>query len=210
MQSLREKYKIPKFFYNCRFSPQNNPSERQLKTIGTAIASYVGTDHRTWDQQVSAIEFAVNTAVHEVTGYSPYFLNSGREAILSGEWYPSGPSSVDELQFTDRSLYSSLLSHLKPIFEKVNDRIQKSYQRARVYYNRGRRGVEYDEGQVVWKREFPLSDAGKFFAKKLAPKFRKCAIHRKISPVTYELRDFSTRKSIGIWHVKDIVKSQPS
>lgn len=209
MQSLKEKYKIPKFFYNCRFTPQNNPAERSLKVIGTAIASYVGKDHRTWDQQVSAIEFAVNTAVHEVTGYSPYFLNSGREAILSGEWYPPGPPSTNDLQFTSRDLYSSLLSHLKPIFEKVNDCLQKSYQRSRTYYNRGRRRLEYDLGHVVWKREFPLSDASKFFAQKLAPKFKKCVVLRKISPITYELGDFTTRKSVGIWHVKDIIKSQP-
>lgn len=209
MQALKEKYKIPKIFYNCRFLPQNNPAERINRVLGTALASYVGKDHRTWADELSAIEFAINTAVHEVTGYSPYFLNSGREAVLSGEWYSSAPMNSEELQFSDRDLYASMLSHLKPIFQKVNDRLQKSYERSKVYYNRKRRILEYEEGQVVWKKEYPLSDAAKFFAQKLAPKFKKCIVRKKISAVTYELQDFVTGKSIGIWHVKDILKSQP-
>lgn len=209
MQSLKLKYKIPKFFYNCRYTAQNNPAERTNRVVVSAIASYTGNDHRTWAEELGAIEFAINTAVHEVTGFSPYFLNSGREAILSGEWYPTGPMQSEDLQFTDRNLYSSMLSHLQPIFLKVNDRLQKSYQRGRIYYNRGRRHVEYTENQVVWKREYPLSNAAKFFAQKLAPKFKKCRIKTKISAVSYELKDFVTGKSLGIWHVKDILKAHP-
>lgn len=102
-----------------------------------------------------------------------------------------------------------MLSHLKPVFERVNTLLARSYHRSRIYYNKNRREVEYEPGQVVWKKEYPLSDASKFFAQKLAPKFKRCRILKKISRVTYELQDVATGKSMGRWHIKDILKSEP-
>ncbi|CAB3254099.1 unnamed protein product [Arctia plantaginis] len=209
MKMLKAKYKIPNLFYNCRFLPQNNPAERVNRVVVTALASLVGTDQRHWSDNIHKIEFAMNTAVHEVTGYSPFLLTFGREAVLSGDWYPDRELSVEELQFVDRDLYASMLLHLKPLFENFNAAIKKSYHRSRTYYNKNRTQVEYEVGQVVWKREYPLSDADKFFAKKLAPKFKKCVVQRKVSPVSYELQDFHSGKSLGRWHIKDIVKSEP-
>lgn len=210
MQGLKEKYKIPNFFFNCRFTPQNNPSERVNRVLVTAISSYVGKNHRTWADEIHKIEFAINTSVHEVTKHSPYFLNHGREAVLSGDWYPPRGDEDFILDFSDRKHYDSLPLHLKTTFEKVQSHMQKSYEHNKIFYNRSRRHVDYQVGQVVWKREFPLSDASKYFTHKFAPKFRKCIVTKRVSSVVYELSDFQSKKPLGIWHVKDILKSHPS
>lgn len=209
MKDLVAKYKIPNSFYNCRFLPQNNPSERTNRVIVTAISSYVGTDHRKWAEELPKIEFAINTAVSESTGFSPYFLNHGREAVLSGDWYPNSPLKEEDILFTDRTSYSSTLPHLKDIFIKVNLNMSKAYSKYKIHYNKNRRDIEYQEGQTVWKKEYPLSDANKFFTAKLAPKFTKCIVKKKISPLTYILKDFHTSKDLGTWHIKDILKSVP-
>lgn len=209
MQGLKERYKIPNFFYNCRFTPQNNPAERVNRVLVTAIASYVGKNHRTWADEIHRIEFAINTSVHEVTQHTPYFLNHGREAVLSGDWYQPRGEEDFTLEFADRSSCEELPSQLKTVFQKVQSQMKKSYEQNKAYYNRTRRHVEYQVGQTVWKREFTLSDADKHFTHKLAPKFRKCLVAKKISPVVYELKDFQTNKPLGTWHVKDILKSHP-
>lgn len=210
MKDLVKRYSIPNSFYNCRFLPQNNPSERTNRVVVTAIASYVGTDHRKWAEELSKIEFAINTAVSEATGYSPYFLNHGREAILTGDWYPKTPLQESDIVFTDRTSYSSNLTHLKDIFSKVHTQMAKGYSKYKIHYNKNRRDIEYNEGQTVWKRDYPLSDANKFFTAKLAPKFTKCLVKKKISPLTYILQDFDSSKDLGTWHIKDILKSNPS
>lgn len=70
-------------------------------------------------------------------------------------------------------------------------------------YNLRRKPAEFDIGDIVWKRTFYQSDKDKFFTKKLAPKFIKCQVIGKKSPLVYELADMSG-KTIGQWHVKDI------
>jgi hypothetical protein len=52
--------------------------ERYNRTVGTAIRSYVKGAHKKWDAEVAKIGYAIRTAVNEVTGFSPAFLNFGR------------------------------------------------------------------------------------------------------------------------------------
>lgn len=55
----------------------------------------------------------------------------------------------------------------------------------------------------MYKRTYMLSDKDKYFCKKLAPKYLKCRVITKRSPLVYELEDMSG-KNIGVWHIKDI------
>lgn len=41
----------------------------------------VGEDHRTWDDHLSKVQFAMNSAVNVTTGFSPTFLVFGRELV---------------------------------------------------------------------------------------------------------------------------------
>lgn len=43
------------------------------------ISQYVEDDHKNWDEHLPALQFTFNTAVHEATGYTPAYLNHGRE-----------------------------------------------------------------------------------------------------------------------------------
>src|SRR5436190_4810744 len=63
-------------------APHCNPVERTNRTIKTMVAQYVGQDHRAWDEHIPALQFAYNTAPHDATGYTPAYLNCGRELAL--------------------------------------------------------------------------------------------------------------------------------
>jgi len=63
------------------YAPHCNPVEQTNKTIKTMIAQFMGKNHRHWDRHIPALQFAYNTAQHDraTTGYTPAFLNHGRE-----------------------------------------------------------------------------------------------------------------------------------
>lgn len=50
------------------------------RVINTMIRSYIKDNHQSWDENLHKFGFALRTAVHEVTGFSPAYLNFGRES----------------------------------------------------------------------------------------------------------------------------------
>ena len=53
------------------------------KEIKHLISTYVGDNQRNWDKNVIALTCALRTSKSETTGYSPYFVNFGRDYIGS-------------------------------------------------------------------------------------------------------------------------------
>ncbi|KOB71056.1 hypothetical protein OBRU01_14369, partial [Operophtera brumata] len=70
-------------------------------------------------------------------------------------------------------------------------------------YNLRRKDAEFNVGDIVWKRCYFQSDKDAYFSKKLAPKFIKCRVKAKRSPLVYILEDISGR-DLGAWHIKDL------
>lgn len=206
IQALFYKYSVLQVHLTPRYCPQVNTVERQNRTIVTAISALIEKDHREWDIHLPHIEFAINSSVSEATGYSPFFLIHGREAVVSGTLYDSTPLDLTDLSFPQRNEYAQNLGALSEIFGKVREELVKAHNKNAHYYNLRRRKAELKVGQTVWKRCYPLSDKGKFFSAKLAPKYIKCVVAAKKSPVVYDLVD-ERGKDAGTWHVKDLKTS---
>jgi Integrase core domain len=201
-QTLLKKYEATPL-YNANYHPQVNPTERVNRVMKTMIASYVKDNHRNWDRNLSQLGCAIRTATHEVTGYTPAFLNFGREIALSGRCYGQVHPEA-ETEINGREEWASKLEGLPEIFKDVETRLQRAYDTNKRVYDLRRRHVEYNVGQRVWKRNFVLSDASRYFTSKLAPKFAgPYTIRKKISPLVYDLVQ-DNGKSIGNWHVKDL------
>ena len=66
------------------YTPQCNPVERANRVIKTLVAQFVQKTQNTWDQRLPKLRFAYNTATSESTGYTPAYLNMGRELIPPG------------------------------------------------------------------------------------------------------------------------------
>lgn len=60
------------------YSPQCNSTERANRTVKTMIKIYLRDNQKKWDDQLPEIQFALNTAVQESTGFSPAEMNFGR------------------------------------------------------------------------------------------------------------------------------------
>lgn len=200
--ALFKKYKIPNVYFTPRYTPQINTVERYNKTIVTSLSTFVENDHRTWDTFVPKVQFAINNSVNESTGYTPSFLVYGRELVLCGSHYVDNDIG-DEVLFLPRDIYAENLGCLSSVFNDVQASLWHAHEKNTAHYNLRRKLAEFSVGDIVYKRTFILSDKDKFFSKKLAPKFIKCRISEKRSPLVYVLEDMAG-KNIGIWHIKDL------
>lgn len=200
-RNLISKYNIPKLHYCPKYTPQVNLVERYNKTIMTAIASYVEENHRTWDQNLHKIQFAINSAINESTGFSPFFLVHGREPVINGNFYKD--SDQDYNIGMPREEYAGEFGCLSKIFDDVRQKLLQAHAKNERYYNLRRRHAKFSVGDIVWKSTYTQSDAQKYKMSKLAPKFEKCRVTRVLSPLVYELERMDGQK-IGSWHIKDL------
>lgn len=192
--------------FTAHYNPRANPTERVNRVLKTMIAMYVSDNHRTWDEHLSEIGCAIRTSTHETTGLTPYFVNFGRNMILSGEDYVK----QDLLGVEDGTQVGAATRNeqFRAMFADVKERLEIANQKSCDRYNLRRRHVEYFPNQIVWRKNYVLSDAAKYFTRKLAPKYiGPFFIKKRISPWTYELRD-EKGNSKGVWQVKDL-KSAP-
>lgn len=65
------------------YHPQcNGPMERFNHTFAEILSMYVDSSHDDWDESVDYVTFGYNTGHQESTGFSPFYLLYGREALL--------------------------------------------------------------------------------------------------------------------------------
>lgn len=203
---------LKEFGINHRFTPpytpQANPVERANKTIKTMIAQFCEGDHKKWDTHLSELIFAFNTSRNDSTGFTPAFLNYGRELEAPKTHLRDEqqfiPSEDPEPTTADVKHNENRLNRLQETFELVRIHLSRAFASQSRYYNLRRREWQCKPGDRVMKKEHPLSSAVKGFAAKLAPKYSgPYTITRKLSPVVYDLVDRNNRKLQRI-HIKDL------
>lgn len=209
-RKLLERYQVPKVWFNASYHPQVNFVERVNRVVVTAIRSYVKDNHKDWDVEIHKIAHALRNAVHEVTGFTPSFLAFGRTVPISGDYY----GKLDDLDPQDLTIDSrekivNDVNELSPIFHDVKQRLKLAYERSSQRYNLRRRPLKFKVHDIVWKRNFVLSDASKNFSQKLAPKYVKCKVAEITGATTYRLVSLDN-KPLGIFHVQDLKPHCPS
>lgn len=192
-----------KILYTPHYHPQSNPTERVNRVIKTMLCCYVGDNHRTWDKELQQIACAIRTAKHESTQLTPCFINFGREMSIFG----SNPEEIDETTEISLNRTENLQKRgesFKNLYEDVKKRLSTAYEKHKHYYNLRRRPLELHKNQLVWRKNYVLSDASKYFTAKLAPKYiGPFKVHAKVFGGAYEIVDMDGKPK-GTWHVKDL------
>lgn len=195
-----------KHWKNAIYHPQHNPAERPNKIIAAAIRCYVGNDHRNWDEEVAKIASAINTAKHQSSKFSPYFLNFGKEMVFSGATHKitrMKEAITDKIEETPIDLNE----RMDEVRLKVIDNLRKAYEQYSKQYNLRARVISFEPGEVVWRKDFSLSDATKNYSAKLAPKYIKCKVEKKIGKSTYILSDLDGKILKNTYSTKDLIKN---
>lgn len=199
-----KEYKVQKVWYNARYHPQINATERQNRVIVTAIRSYVGQNHRTWDKSIHKVAQAIRLAKHDVTKLSPAFLTFGRNILVSGDWYGTiSDNAHNIISISDKNSRLDDIQNLPKLFVDVRNKIHEAYVKNAKLYNLRRCESHYKVEDKVWKVNYVLSSAADSFAAKLAPKYIPATINKVMSPLVYNLLD-QDGHDIGNWHVKDL------
>jgi hypothetical protein len=188
---------------NPSYHPQVNPSERVNKVIVTALKSYVGADQTTWDLEVQRIACAIRTSVHSSAGFSPFFINHGREMPLLG--IEHNRKTLRRLGEIDSAqMEQNRLNMFGKIYDTVKVNLKRAYDTYSRNYNlRARPQVEYNVGSTVWRKNRQQSKKVDKYAAKLAPRYLKGTVTAVKGPNTYEIEDQRGRRA-GIFHVNDL------
>lgn len=201
VQSLCKKYGV-KTFFTALYYPRANHTERTNKVLKTMISTYVKDSHRHWDRNIAALTCAIRTTQHETTGYSPYYINFGREMKVLGSDFDNSPEPNLEVDIASEVEQRRL--GFEKLYKGVAAKIRLASERNKRIYDLRRRSQQYEVGDEVWRRNKCVSDATRFFSAKLAPRFLgPFIVKRKTGSWTYELQD-DVGISKGIWHVQDL------
>uniref|UniRef100_A0A8C5HEM7 Integrase catalytic domain-containing protein n=1 Tax=Gouania willdenowi TaxID=441366 RepID=A0A8C5HEM7_GOUWI len=151
--------------------------KRVNRTLKTAIRAYVEDKHTSWDKFLPQICFALRTAPHESTGFSPSMMLYGRE------------------------LETPLDLVTQPSWDGVDDHIRR-----KRYYDLRRRDTSYEIGDLVRVKSHPRSDAQASFTAKLAPLYTgPYRISRRMSNVNYVLTRVDSGEEVGVFHVANLL-----
>ena len=150
---LCEKFLI-KHKFSSPYHPQTNGMvERLNRTLCESLAKVKGTDD--WNLHIPAVLLAYRTKRHATTGYTPFHLVYGRQAILPIETIILTESSPDVDKEID--LQDSILQRAYELIDKMpysqNDaqlNTERSQQKQKEYFNNKIRPEEYRIGNKVW------------------------------------------------------------
>jgi hypothetical protein len=176
----------------------NNPRsdgliENQMKTLKDQLASWVNKFHNDWDVHLQKVAHGYRTTVNEATGFTPFFMNNGRECNTPMEDHLvelNGDEHNEKLDQFAEDLRATLLA----TWEIGGDRVA---QNTEIFNKIPRRPLEfhpYKVGQFIFIRAIPkrfFSEGYKLKKHKLNSKLQyryvgPFRILRVLSDILYE------------------------
>ena len=180
-------------------APQANASERVNQSVLAAIRTYMETDQREWDVNITEIECALRSAVHSATGVSPYFSLFGQNMIVHGAMYKLARQlqalGDSEIQLLPKNLRLELLR------SKIKTNLHAAYEKGEKVYNTRVKEIRFIPGQEVYRKNYIQSNFSKNLNAKLCNKFVKCRILKSYNDNRYDVEDLNG-KFVGNYHAK--------
>ena len=92
------------------YHPQSDGStKRANRTITQMLWQCVAPSQKDWVSKLPSIEFAINLVCSELTGYVPFFLNTGRLPHLL-IWEDTGKEEYPSVQIFAQKMKSSIMA----------------------------------------------------------------------------------------------------
>lgn len=185
------------------YHPQANITERVNRNLKMMLISHTAR-HKDWDAKLDEMAFATRTTINRSTGFTPARLNFGKELTFPMEntfsYTDVAQNGRPYAQFA-QDVHHRLLSAVHEARETLDvARLQQAAQ-----YDKGRRDVQFQVGDLVLRRTHPLSNASKGFAASLANRWDgPFRITEKVSPLSYRLARLHGTQQYGPIHVSDL------
>lgn len=198
-KKLLARYDVKQYLI-ANYFPQTNNTERVNRVIGDCLRAVIPQDdQKAWEDYIPKIQWALNTSIHEATKYPPFEVVFGRKPKVSGSQH-----ELEDVQTSDTT--HDKANALEKVREIVSANLRHAYERYRKAYNLRKVERRFSPGEIVFKRNFVLSNKAAGVKDKLCQKFLKCKVVRQCGPNACLLADLSG-KEIGVFQLKDILKS---
>lgn len=186
------------------YHAQSNPTERVNRNIKHMLVAF-SERHKDWDTYLPEIGFALRSTVNRSTGYAPSSLNLGRELPNPMETVLADRSGVPGATSARAEYATQLREKLAEALHKARHNLSTARAQQKAQYDRTRRNVHYEVGDLVMRRHHVLSNASKQFAASLAPKWSgPYRVREKVSSLVYRLANMKGKPSGGPVHVCDL------
>ena len=166
-------------------------TERMNRILEEMLRHYVAPHQEDWDHFLPTCEFAINNAVHDSTGYSPFYLTYGYDPLTPATL--ASPSSVPAAADLHKQLFDNL--------QLAKKHLEAAQQRQKQYADKKRRMVEYTVGDMVLlsTQHIGLYCKG---TPKLLPRFiGPFQITKRVGELAYRLNLPPTMKMHNVFHV---------
>lgn len=151
-----------------KYHPEANPVERRNRDIKTRLAILVKENHNNWSNFLPAIRFSLNSTCSESTGYSPAFLNFGRELRnISDIMYDTRPIVSEENFIPQVTPY---LNRLNEVFKNAKETNEIKQDKWKHYADKKRSEHTFKIGDLVLVKTQILSNKQKRVSSKFTPK----------------------------------------
>lgn len=152
-----------KHILNATASPRaNGQVERYNRTVLSALsAATFGKNERSWDENVSEIQWGLNNTVNKGTGKTP-------AQALFGLHLTGTSDSVLRLH-TDEVEIENLEQRVGDVRREISEHVKLNQQRQKETFDKSRKTLNFQVGELVrLERDIPASGQ----SKKLVPKLR--------------------------------------
>ena len=136
-------------------------TERANRTITQMLRQYIKLNQKDWVLRLPAIEFAINSARLESTGFAPFFLNSGRMP-RSLIWDSNKPTQYPGVRIFAQQMKLAVMQAHDSIITACVKQVHNA--------NRKCQRAPFENGDLVYISTKNIS-LPRGLARKLAPKF---------------------------------------
>lgn len=167
------------------YHPQTDgQTERANRTLEEMLRSRINFQQNDWDEHLDMAELATNNALHASTGFTPFYLNHGRDAKLPLD------HAIAELVPTNSPEAADRIARLQSDLHRARVNIETAQHRQARYLDPRRRDVTFSVGDKVLLSTEHLKMTGvagtrspKFTYKYIGP----FTVKRKVNDNAYEL-----------------------